>query len=220
MKKQFLLFSSLYLLCVGFSYGQEAVATFVEYRIKDVGTIRIPVTMKLQGGVYKEISEALAKDLLTKKGYDVTGDEVIFQQKGLNEAKGDYSYARVMIGTDHGSPGEYERITAKLKATPEELSFLNSTIKKGLIESFDGLGGKLIRWDGVSIVLVGGRTALKTAYVRQIDTKPSVYVEMYQFQNYDRIHRLTISYRQNDATLWKADLEKTKNSFSITNVRP
>lgn len=219
MKKQFLFLVTLLLFSVCVSYAQDAEATFVEFRIKGLGTIKIPVTMELQGGVYKEMSDAFSKDMLTKQGYDVPGDQVVFQQKGLNEFKGDYTYARVMIATDHGKAGEFEKLSIKLKATPAELRLLDSTMKKGIVDSFVGSGSKLIRWDGVSIVLAGGRSAVKTAYLRQLNDNPPVYVEMYQFQNYDRTHHLTISYRQRDEAMWKADLEKTKNSFLITNIR-
>lgn len=208
----------LALLLFSFSplFGQGAEPTFVEFRLKDLGTILIPVTMELQGGVYKSLSDGFSRE----QGYDVSGD-VIFQQKGLNDLKFKEinTYARVMIGTEQGTPGSYEKLTTKLKATPAELRTLGASLKQELVNSFESMGMRLLRWDGASIATVNGRTALKIAYLRQVEDKPPVYVEVYQFHNYDRSHRLTISYRERDAGIWKNSLERTKNSFKITNVR-
>lgn len=122
-----------------------------------------------------------------------------------------------MIATELGASGSFEKPTTKIKATPRELRILDSSIKKELVDSFGSTGLKLIRWDGVSIATVNGQSALKTAYLRQLNDKPSVYVEIYLFQNSDRTHRLTISYRLQDAAIWKDALERTKNSFTIMN---
>jgi len=73
---------------------------------------------------------------------------------------------------------------------------------------------KIVRWDGVSVNNVNGRSVMRVAYLRQLNDNPSVYVEIYYFENYDRMHLLTISYREGDTSIWKEDLETTKNSFS------
>lgn len=214
--------TSLSVLLLMFSFliqAQDAEATFIEFKLKDLGTIQIPVTMELQGGDYKEMSDAFSKDFLKEKGYEVSGDQIIFQQKGLNEFKGFNTYARVMIATTRGKSGDYGKLGEKLKASQSELRLMDSTLKKEVVQSFEGTGAKLIRWDGVSIVLVKGKSAIKTAYLRQLNDNPPVYVEMYQFQNYDRSYSLTISYRQKDEVMWKDSLERTKNSFTITNIR-
>jgi hypothetical protein len=205
------------LLISSSAFGQTTPGqAFVEFKLNGLGSILIPDTMELQGGAYKKFSDGASKEM----GYDVSG-EIIFQQKGLNEFnfKEINTYARVMIGTELGTPGSYEKLTTKIKATPRELQILGSSFKKELVNSFGDTGLRLIRWDGVSIVAVSGQSALKIAYLRQLNDKPSVYVEIYNFQNNDRMHRLTISYRLQDASIWKDALERTKNSFKITNIR-
>lgn len=206
------------LLAFGSStFGQATPGqAFVEFKLNGLGSILIPDIMELQGGAYKQFSDASSKEM----GYDVSG-EVIFQQKGLNELnfKEIQTYARVMIATELGTPGSNQKLNAQIKATPRELQILNSSFKKELVESFGDTGLRLLRWDGVSIVTVNGQSALRIAYLRQLNDKPSVYVEIYNFQNNDRTHRLTISYRLQDASIWKDALERTKNSFKITNVR-
>ncbi|MFN0280168.1 MAG: hypothetical protein ACKVRN_16445 [Pyrinomonadaceae bacterium] len=200
------------------SLAQDAVPTFQEFKLKDIGTILIPVTMELQAGDYKVLSDAFSKELMTKGGFEVSGNKIVFQQKGLNEFTKATTYARVMIDTDYGPPGSYEKLVSKLQLTTRELNLLDSSLKQELSKSFEGYGIRMLRWDGVSIVSVNGRSAIRTAYLRQLNDNPSVVVEMYQFQNYDRTHKLTISYRLEDSSLWKDALDRTKNSFSISNI--
>lgn len=216
LKEHFLVLILL-LVCVSSTFGQATPGqAFVEFKLNGLGSILIPDIMELQSGAYKKLSDGFSKEM----GYDVSG-KVIFQQKGLNELnfRGINTYARVMIGTEVGTPGSYKKLTTKSKATPRELQILGSSLKKELVDSFGNTGLKLLRWDGVSVVTVNGQSALKFAYLRQLNDNPSVYVEIYRFQNNDRMHSLTISYRLDDASIWKDALERTKNSFKITNVR-
>jgi hypothetical protein len=199
------------------TFGQATAGqTFVEFKLKGIGTILIPDTMELQSGAYKALSDRNSSEM----GYDVSGD-VIFQQKGLNDFRfrDNKTYARVMIGTERDKPGSYEKLGTRIKAAPRDLQSLSNLFKKDLIDSFGATGLKLIRWDGVSIVTVNAQSALKISYLRQLIDNPSVYVEIYRFPNDDRMHSLTISYRLEDATFWKDALERTKNSFKISNAR-
>ena len=198
------------------AFGQvTAGQTFTEFKLNGLGSVLIPDSMELQAGAYKKLSDGASKEL----GYDVSG-EVIFQQKGLNDFnfKQNKTYARVMFATERGSRGSYPKLTAKIRLTARELKALDDATKEGLIESIKGIGIKIVRWDGVSVVSVNGQSAIKTAYLRQLNDNPSVYVEMYTFNNNDRMHRLTISYRLEDANIWKDALEKAKNSFKIIAV--
>lgn len=215
LSKPFLILGFL-LLTFSQGFGQGAEPTFVEFRLKELGTILIPVTMELQAGQYKEMSDGFSRS----QGYDVS-DHAIFQQKGLNDLKFNEvnTYARVMISTDHASAGSYEKLTKRVTATPSELRTLGTSIKQEITRGFEDQGIGMLRWDGASIATVNGRSALRISYLRQLEDNPPVYVEMYMFQNYDRMHRLTISYREQDSGLWKKALERTKNSFTITNIR-
>lgn len=199
------------------TFGQATPGqTFVEFKLNGLGTLLIPDTMELQSGAYKKLADGFKND----QGYDVSGD-VVFQQKGLNEFnfKENKTYARVMIGTEISTQGAFQKLSAKVKATRKELELFSSIFQKEIVESFGNTGLRLLRWDGTSVVTVNGQSALKFSYLRQLNENPSVYVEIYNFQNNDRMHRLTISYRLQDATLWKDALERTKSSFKITNIR-
>jgi hypothetical protein len=189
---------------------------FVEFRLNDLGTILIPETMELQSGAYKRLSNQFSKDA----GYDVSG-EVIFQQKGLNQLDGSgrQTYARVMISTEVSEPGTYDKLTGRSSVTASELRQLDSFLKNQMDLEFAKQNQRLIRWDGATKAVVNGQNAVKISYVRQLESNPTVYVQMYFFQDAGRMHKLTLSYRLRDESLWKDALETVKNSFKIATVR-
>lgn len=194
---------------------------FDNYRILEVGSISIPNNMEIQSGNYKKISEIYQKEISKKFGYEVSDNRVVFQQKGVNDLDKQAlaTYVRVILETDIGNFGDYEKLSTKLIATPQEISDISKEFKTQMQQSFAGTGMKLITWYGVSIVTINGRTALKISYLRQLNDKPFVVVNMYRFQNNDRLHTLTLSYRQSDEATWKPLLTKIANSFIITNIR-
>jgi hypothetical protein len=194
---------------------------FDNYRILEVGSISIPNNMEIQSGNYKKISEIYQKEISKKFGYEVSDNRVVFQQKGVNDLDKQAlaTYVRVILETDIGNFGDYEKLSTKLIATPQEISDISKEYKTQMQQSFAGTGMKLITWYGVSIVTINGRTALKISYLRQLNDKPFVVVNMYRFQNNDRLHTLTLSYRQSDEATWKSLLTKIANSFIITNMR-
>lgn len=216
--KKIITFSVCILLSV-ISFSQST--DFENYRILEVGSISIPNNMEIQSGKYKKLSETYEKEMSKKVGYEISDNRIVFQQKGLNdlEKQGFASYVRVILETEIGNFGDFDKLTTKLTATPQEISDINKELKSQMQQSFAGTGLKLITWYGVSIVTINGKTALKISYLRQLNDKPYVVVNMYRFQNNDRLHSLTLSYRQSDETTWKPLFAKIANSFTISNVR-
>lgn len=216
MKK--LIFFIFTFLIISASLGQTNTQN---YLLKNVGYISIPNTMEIQGGNYKKLAEEYQKESGRKFGYEVSENRIVFQQKGLNDgAKPAYaSYARIIIETIVGSYGDFEKLTTKLSASSSEIAELNSQLKKQVAELFSGTGLKLISWYGTEIETINGRTALKISYLRQLKDNPLVIVSMYQFQNNDRMHQLTFSYRQQETAKWKSAFSKALTSFKITNIR-
>ena len=200
-------------------FAQTSDVTFEQLELIGIGSISIPSIMELQAGLYKEFSDKRSNDFLIKKGIEAYENHIIFQQKGQNEFRKVNTYARVIIATEIGKAGDYRKITSKISLTKQQLKTLDSEAKTEIEFSFQGTKLKIIRWDGVSVVTINGRSALKFAYLRQVSNNPPVYVELYQIDNYDRRYVLTISYRQEDASIWEEVLRKTKNSFTVTNVK-
>ena len=206
------------LFVVSFSgFAQTPPITFERVKLSGIGSIEIPSIMELQSGLYQEFSNARSKEL----GYDVSG-HIIFQQSGRNDVfTSSNTYARVMISEDRGTPGDYNKISTKISFSGSELRALDTAAKAAILKEFSqaGIGVKLIRWDGVSIDSVGGRSSMKVSYLRQLNENPSVYVETYYIHNYDRQYTLVISYRDKDADIWRDVLARTKSSFTVTNIR-
>jgi len=207
--------STILVLILAFGvFGQTSAGTFEKIKMSDIGTVLIPSAMELQSGTFKKFSDSVSKDLMKEQGIEITGDNIVFQPKGLNDFKKLNTYARVIINTTIGRKGEYRKITAKFAATKRELNEASTIFRKQFEEELKSIGLKIVRWDGVSVNNVNGRSVMRVAYLRQLNDNPSVYVEIYYFENYDRMHLLTISYREGDTSIWKEDLETTKNSFS------
>lgn len=209
----------LTILLSNFCFAQTT--DFENYKLSNIGYISIPTKMEIQSGDYKKLAEVVQKEMGKRFGYEISSNRIVFQQKGLNnsEKSGFASYARVILETDIGNYGDYEKLTNNYTATQAELNELSSEMKKEMQSSFSGTGLKLISWYGISITKVNGRTALKISYLRQLNDNPYVVVNMYKFQNNDRLHTLTLSYRQSDETTWKPLFSQILNSFTITNVR-
>jgi hypothetical protein len=134
---------------------------FDNYRILEVGSISIPNNMEIQSGNYKKISEIYQKEISKKFGYEVSDNRVVFQQKGVNDLDKQAlaTYVRVILETDIGNFGDYEKLSTKLIATPQEISDISKEYKTQMQQSFAGTGMQLITWYGVSIVTINGRTS-------------------------------------------------------------
>ncbi len=210
----------IFLFLISF-FNSFSQIEFENYSLSGIGSISIPNTMELQSGKYKEIHDKLEVKVAEKFKYEITGNAIVFQQKGLNELekKSFTSYARIMLDTDIGSPGDYQKATTKIAPTSNEIKELNSDLKTQVIDGFKGTQLKLIDWYGCSFVIINGKQCLKVSCKRQLGSNPEVHVDLYRFQNNDRMHTLTISYRVSDTETVKPIFTKVFNSFKLTNIR-
>lgn len=195
-------------------FGQTS---FENYSIPNVGYISIPVNMEMQTRNYT-IGENYQKE---KFRFEVSDNRIVFQQKGISEDKQNElsTDARVILKTTIGNAGDFEKLTTRLSASKSELSKLSNQVKSQIEQPLLGTGVKIINWHGVKIVTVNGRTALNISYVRQLNDEPHVTVSIYQFNNNDRLHKLTLTYNEQEAATWQLLYSKILNTFTITNVR-
>ena len=201
-------------------------ADWARVYIENVGSIDLPPTMEVQGGQYKEFSD----DLLGSYGFKVSS-QLIAQQKGLNEykgPKGQYAgkYARVMVDTETGNYGDYDKLNFNIhEYKKSDIAELDKIYKQYIQQesvkaSRSGLGQmKLIEWYPLKFENINGMSCIHVSYTRQMNDNPLVLVHMYVFQNNDRVHNLTMSYRQSESDYWKNDFSHILNSFRITNIR-
>ena len=202
MKKFFtLLFFSVFAL---------TQAQYTTYTINGVGTISISDDMELQDGVYKQGIHGA----LNQIGYD-TQNRVVFQPNGINDFNTNRrnTYARVIVETFYKNTDPLTNAIPYMSA--QDKQELNATAKQMLIYQFQGTKIKLLEFYGVDYVIINNQLALKISYKRRLGDNPPVRVDTYSFDNRDRTHSLTISYRLADEAFWKNKLKHTLNSFKI-----
>lgn len=184
--------------------------------IKNTGYFHLPPTMEIQKGKYKEYVDEYKKI----RGYETS--HITAQPKGLNELheEGIEKYARIMFNTTYGKPGDYLDLDFDFSdITQEEINELSSIFKEQIIKEFEGTSLKLVEWYPIKFEKINGMSCIHVRYKRKVNDGPHVWVDMYNFQNHDRIHRLTLSYRISEESTWKEDLQKVLKSFRITNIK-
>ncbi len=185
--------------------------------VKDVGSFDLPPTMEIQKGKYKEYADKVNHIF----GYDAS--QLVAQQKGLNDlgASAFEKYARVMLETTIGAPGDYGKLQDDLPAIDAaEIANMTATFKNQVADGLAATGTKVIKFDPVRFEKVNGMTCLHISFERQAPNKPPVLVQAYYFHNYDRKHVLTLSYRTSESDIWKADFATVLKSFRISNIKP
>jgi len=194
---------------------------FKKYGIKDVGHIMVPDVMETQSAEYRKMGKEYLQRLPKDMYYVMLSDKrIVFQQNGLNDRneKSFSTYARIILDTSIGERGDYEK---SYWAGPSrgEIAEIDELSKHELEQMMPVSGDRLLKWYGTRAVKINGAMAVRISYLRQQGSNPPVHVDMHMFQNYDRIHYLTISYRKQEEQKWKPLLEKAVNSFTITNIR-
>jgi hypothetical protein len=225
MRKASLLVLIVSLFFTKYALGQDVLKSvqngWERIYIKDVGYFDLPPTMEIQKGKYKEFVDT-QRDI---KGYETP--LLTAQQKGVNDfnKEGFVKYARLQIATNIGEIGDFLPSNIDISIfTKQELAELEKEIdnncKESIINSseFD-LDNKIIEWYPVKIENINGMICMHISYKRQFLDKPHVLVNIYYFQNNDREHAFTLSYRIQESEFWKTDFEKVLDSFRITNLK-
>ena len=186
-------------------------------QIPDVGTIDIPPTMEVQGGTLAKISGEYKKQLIPESDSSEIGQVIVIQQRGLNalDAQAVKLYVRVIVQTTMTNPGDFETLNSRYDITDGELREFSIGVRTQVENQFM----RILQWDVPSVELINGMQAIRLSYRRQMKDSPAVRVATYIFQNYDRIHELTMSYRESERNVWLIDFPAILNSFRITNVR-
>ena len=218
MKNFFILLFTLFV--IKSSFGQAPIPSlpmgWERIYIKNVGSVDLPPTMEITAGIYKQIQNEIYK----RMEYDVP--QLVAQQKRLNESEkvSFGNYARVIVETTFGSPGDFEKLNFDIsKLTPTDIIKINGAYKQEIQQSFLGSGLKLIEWYPLKVEKINGVSCIHISYMRQLLDRPFVLVHGYYFHNNDRMHSLILSYRFSEADYWKTDLRQVLRSFRITNIR-
>lgn len=180
--------------------------------------------MEIQAGTYKRISDKFQEEILE---LPVDSTRVLAQQKDLNtyKKKAFKTYARIMVETEYGRKGDYEKITTQLTATKFELRELGGIFRQEMETELKKISAKgkmkmeLTSWYPIKLVEINGASMIHVKYIRTVNNGPEALVNMYIVQNYDRMHRITISYRISNSYLYKDDLGKVIYTFRFKKRR-
>ena len=184
--------------------------------ISNVGYIDMPSYMEIQSGTYNQIMNSLYNRI------ELDAPQLVFQQKGLNDFNSEAfkKYGRIIVETQLGSPGEFIDLSFNISTiTSAEIFELNQNFKAKTESDLQSTSSHLIEWYPISIQKINGMPCLHVSYRRQFSSNPIVLVNYYIFQNNDRMHSLTLSYRVSEAVDWKTDFERILTSFRITNIK-
>jgi hypothetical protein len=190
--------------------------------VKDVGHFDIPPTMEIQKGLFKKFVENYRE----VNGYDTL--QLTVQQKGVNDftKESHETFARIMFETTIGAEGDNLPSNFDMSSLGQDIltdmgKQIDELYKDAIMNSpeFKKVGMKLIEWYPMKFEMINGMLCYHMSWKRQFSNNPHVLVHMYIFQNNDRDHTITMSYRINDADIWKADFEKVLDSFRITNLK-
>lgn len=220
------LFTSFLLLVTFFSiYGQgsKIPPEWSVIEISKLGSIEVPPTIELRddGSYISQAADVLRDNLLTQKKIELLKPNLTFQPKGVNNLQKDAiaKYARILISINKGDAGEFLSNNEVLGLTRSELEDLSSMYRQSFDEDAKKMGGqaKLLKWFPIKVVKINGTAAIRISYLRQAFNNPPVFVQTYNFLNYDEKIEITLSYRENEKHLWAEDFEKSINSFRYYN---
>ena len=168
-------------------------------------SIYVPNTVELQKGydAYTRFLEGL--------GYQYDNNAAIFQQKGLKEmtAEAFSHYCRILVQHFRQEAGSFCR--------PDETYYLDEASKADLKELVDmhvySGGFKLLNEPTYRWIDIGGTKAIEIKYRRTGTDDYNTCVSIYLLSNYDELVELVVSYREQEAYMWKSDFDKIITTF-------
>lgn len=176
-----------------------------------IASFDIPPTMEIKRGVNGLKSN-------DGKTFTYNGANVIAQQKGLNnkEEQSLKKYARILVETEYGSPGQFMSLNFDVASYSQaEISEISEMLKQQMTAGLDKNNIKILSWYPLKMERINGMSTIHISYKRQLTNKPPVMVHIYSFHNYDRLLKLTLSYRLEESAMWASDFEKVLKSFRI-----
>lgn len=192
-----------------FIFAQTGL-TWTTVKIEGHGRIDLPSNMEIQAGQYKETLEKI------KEIQGVAASKVIFQQSNLNSKSKDgfQTYARVMIKTENGNKGTYQKLI-ETKYSASEIEGINSKYKSEIYETAKSFNAEILEWTSAKLTKINGMPCITFGYSRKMGVNPPVKITFYVFENNDRQHLLTFEYRIKDELIWKPTFESILKSYKI-----
>ena len=203
--------NQLALTGVNIPYPLSPVSSdMIRYNIPQIGSVDLPSTMELQGEANMQSLEAYEKAV----GLPVS-DKSFFSARQKDGDK----YCRVIVESIPGKTGEYAKLTQNFTATDAELATLSQQTMGAMRSQIEQVpGNRMLEWAPPYVDNINGMTAIVFNYRRQLADNPPVLVWEYRFQNFDRLVILTMSYRETEKAYWQPLLDRSLDTFRITNI--
>lgn len=167
-------------------------------------SICVPNTVELRkdGDAYASLLGAMGEN------QDLC-DGVIFQQEGLNAGTDEAfsHYCRIIIQYFREQAGSFSRSDETYNLDGDVLEMLEMIVDHNL-SGFKLIGEPAYRW-----VDVGGIKAIEIKYHRTAPGGFSTCVAIYLLSNYYEMVELVISYREQEANIWKTDFDRIIGTF-------
>jgi len=189
--------------------------------IEDMGSIDLPPTMEVQGGLFKKVFDEIIES------HGIVVSKFLAQPKGLNEwtEDGFNRFVQVMVDSELGKLGDFEQLNFNIheykKSDIAEFDAIaKEQIQQRLLFAFPKLGlgeVKLIEWHPLKLESINGMSCFHISYIWQRNHNPSILVHLYHFPNNDRLHKLMLSCLVSDSDYWQADFAEILKSFRIYN---
>lgn len=138
---------------------------------------------------------------------------IVFQQKGLSrqEQSAFNRYCRIMIQYVLGNNGDFLKSTETEELNTEWKATFDQLVQNNIGNAAKLMGNYTYKW-----VTINGAKCIQIDYRRtgsNFDATIPVVCRMAIFQNSNEMVVMTLSYREKEAGIWKADFDKVLKSF-------
>jgi hypothetical protein len=194
--------------------SQNLPAKWEKIDLAGLGSIEISPKLEVRNN--NSHSAQVIRSVKNQSG--ISTSQFIAQQKGLNQPtpqSQDY-YARLMIKTTLGIPGEYKKLDQDLNLSATQLNQINNETREATENQAKMMNMAIVKWYPVEVIQFNNMICVKTQFIREQSGKPNTIVSQYRFQNFDRVHDITISYYVTKSEYYEKDFERMLNSFIIT----
>ncbi len=202
MKKFIVLFLLFCSYTLNSSEGWETI------QISNWGSIKLPPSMEIQSGDYKRFVDDIKRQLIEEV------DRVVFQQKGLNKGENLDTYARIIIRTDKGHPGDFPDLS-QFRLTEQDLREFNLYVMQEAELMLNQTNSDIISWTDLTTSFLGGRKIFYYTYTRTAPGLSPVHSEVYMIFNDNMLHTVIFEYYTGHKSKWAEVLEKSKASFRV-----
>lgn len=187
----------------------NAPSSWTQYSINGIFELAVPSTVELRSQLERNTYRQQDKKVL------IVSDKVIFQQRGLrkaleNSGNIDSNYCRIMIQYWSAQAGTFPRSNEIVELDYETMQDL----RKMVMREFElNPQQKLLEGPTYKLIDVNGQKAIEVKYRRSGNKNYTTACTFYLLFNYDKMTRITISYREQNKDKWLPDLNNVIRTF-------